>query len=79
MGAQGRETTGDNIPRLEVVAKVLRSAMTDLAQENREAYDILQTLAERGALEQYQTSGDLDDIAERLLRTLRGGEREDAD
>ena len=79
MSAQGTETTGDNRPRPEDVAKVLSSAMTDLAQENREAYDILQSHAERGALEQHQTAGELNDIADDLLRTLRREKGTNAD
>ncbi|MDP2673667.1 MAG: hypothetical protein Q8Q00_02030 [Dehalococcoidia bacterium] len=72
-------TTQKNTPTAETPWEILRSAMKDLAQENREAYDILRSLAEQGSLEQRQTSGALDAIADRLLGTLRNGEGGDAD
>jgi hypothetical protein len=63
----------------ESLGDILRSAMGDLAQQNREAYGILVSLAEEGSLEQHRTSGELDDIARRLLGTLGAGEGGDAD
>lgn len=79
MGAQGIEATGDNTPTGETLGGILRSAMKDLAQQNREAHDILQSLAEQGSLEEHQTSSALDGIADRLLNTMRSGQGRDAD
>jgi hypothetical protein len=77
--AEGIETTQKNTPTAEPLWEILSPAMKDLAEGNREAYDILRSLAEEGSLEQHQTSGDLDAIADRLLGTLRAGEGGDAD
>lgn len=77
--AAGIETTQKNAPTAETLWDILRSAMEDLAQYNKEAYDILGSLAEDGSLEQHRTSGQLDDIARRLLDTLGAGEGGDAD
>jgi hypothetical protein len=79
MGALGVEAAGENTPTDETLGEILRSAMKDLAERNGEACEILQSLAEEGSLEQHQTSGGLDAIADRLLGTLKSGERADAD
>ena len=79
MGGQATGTPGGNTATGEGLGEILRSAMDNLAQQNREAYDILASLAEEGSLEEHRTSGDLDDIAHRLLGTLRAGEGGDAD
>jgi len=77
--AEGIETAGKNTLTAETLWEILRPAMKDLAEGNREAYDILRSLAEEGSLEQHQTSGALDVIADRLLGTVRSGEGADAD
>lgn len=74
MSAQESVNTGNATPTGETLGEILGSAMKDLAKQNRKAYEILQSLAEYGSLEQHQTSGQLDDIADRLLSTLRSGE-----
>lgn len=79
MGAKGMETARENKSTGQSLGEILRSAMKDLAQQNSEAYDILLLLAEEGSLEQHRTSGELDDIARRLLGTLGTGEGGDAD
>jgi hypothetical protein len=77
--AEGIETTQKNTPTAETLWEILSPAMKDLAEGNREAYDILRSLAEGGPLEQHQTPGALDAIADRLLGTVRSGEGADAD
>lgn len=77
--AEGNETAEKNTVTTETLWEILRPAMKDLAQGNREAYDILRSLAEEGSLEQHQTSGALDAIAGRLLGTVRSGEDAHAD
>ena len=66
MGMPGEKTTMG-----ESLGEILRSAMEDLAQHNRDAYDILGSLAEDGTLEEHRTSGELDHLARRLLDTLQ--------
>jgi hypothetical protein len=79
MGAQGTGRPGGNAAAGETLADILHWAMTGWAQQNREACAILLALAEDGSLEQHQTSGALDGIADRLLGTLRSAEGSDAD
>jgi hypothetical protein len=79
VAAEETETAGKNTPTAETLWEILRPAMKDLAEGNREAYDILRALAEDGSLEQHRTSGQLDDIARRLLDTLGEGESGHAD
>jgi hypothetical protein len=74
--AEGIETTQKNTPTGETLWEILRPAMKDWAEENREACAILLALAEDGTLEEHRTSGELDDLARRLLHTLQ---REGAD
>ena len=62
---------GDNTTMGESLGEILRSAMEGLAQQNSEAYGIVLSLAEDGSLEEHRTSGQLDDIARRLLDTLQ--------
>jgi len=71
MGAEAMGTSGGNTATGESLGKIVRSAMEDLAQQNREAYDILVSLAEDGTLEEHRTSGELDHLARRLLDTLQ--------
>jgi len=79
MGGQATGTSRDNTAPGEGLGEILRSAMEDLAQQNSEAYGIVLSLAEDGSLEEHRTSGQLDDIARRLLGTLRVGEGAHAD
>jgi hypothetical protein len=76
---EGIETAGKNISKAEALWEILRPAMKGLAEGNTQAYDILRSLVEEGSIEQHQTSGALDAIADRLLGTVKSGEGADAD
>jgi hypothetical protein len=60
----------------ESVGDILRSSMTDLAEQNKEAYDLLLKKASEGFFEQHQTSGALKKLAKQLLDTSETHESE---
>ena len=62
----------------ESVQDILRLSLIELAEQNKEAYDLLVQKASEGFFEQHQTRGVLKKLAAQLLNTVetRKGENE---
>ena len=58
------------------VEDILRSSIVKLAEQNKEAYDLLLKKANEGFFEQHQTSGALKKLAQQLLNTSETRETE---
>ena len=56
------------------IEDILRSSMTDLAEQNKGAYDLLIEKASEGFFERHQTSGNLKKLAQQLLNTSETNE-----
>lgn len=63
----------------ESVQDILRSSLTELAQQNKGAYDLLVQKASEGFFEQHQTRGALNKLATQLLNTAETRESENED
>lgn len=65
-----------NETKSESVEDILRSSIIELAEQNKEAYDLLLKKASEGFFEQHQTSGALKNLANQLLNTSETHESE---
>lgn len=52
--------------------EIITPALSELNSQSRAASDYLISLARNGSLEQHQSKGNVTEIAEELLRKLRG-------
>jgi len=69
---EGNEAKSTN----KSVEDILRSSLTELAQQNKGAYDLLVQKASEGFFEQHQTRGALNKLATQLLNTAETRESE---
>ena len=63
----------------ESVQDILCSSLTELAEQNKEAYDLLVQKASEGFFEQHQTRGVLKKLATQLLNPAETRESENED
>jgi hypothetical protein len=69
--------SGPSRPEEGNVSDIVRMAAKKLSEENQEAFDALMSLANEGALEEHQTDGRLNAIADELLEARKEGGDED--
>lgn len=78
MPADAIPNSKDDASRATVADAVL-GATREFAEEHRLAAQHLRSLAQEGALQEHQTAGQLDEIADSLIKALRGEGTGDAD
>ncbi len=61
------------------VGDAVLGATREFAEEHRLAAQRLRSLAQEGTLQEHQTAGQLDEIADSLIKALRGEGAADAD